>query len=70
MTDPLPRKPLLIDWHETEAPDPGAAPPVPDADLPQGRAMQAAGQLATARGSGLSRLALWAFGALFSFAIS
>ncbi|MBN8630024.1 MAG: TIGR01620 family protein [Rhodobacterales bacterium] len=52
-----------------EAVDPAAAPPVPDA-LPEGQAMQAVAALAQARGSGLTRFAFWAFGALFSFALS
>lgn len=65
---PPPRKPLLIDI-EGDAPDPGAAPPVPEF-APEGRAMQAAGRLAAARASRLTRLAAWAFGALFSFVLS
>lgn len=61
-----PRKPLLLDL-EDEA-DPAAAPPVPD-PLPTGRAMQIAAS-ATRPRSALARLAIWAFSALFSFALS
>jgi putative membrane protein len=62
-----PPKPFL---EEIEAAaDPSLAPPVPDL-LPEGQAMQAVAALAQRRGSGLTRFALWAFGALFSFAIS
>ena len=62
-----PPKPFLEETEETA--DPSLAPPVPDA-LPEGQAMQAVAALAQARGSGLARFALWAFGALFSFALS
>ncbi|MFN3280765.1 MAG: YcjF family protein, partial [Tabrizicola sp.] len=62
-----PPKPFLEETEE--ALDPGAAPPVPDA-LPEGQAMQAVAALAQRRGSALTRFALWAFGALFSFALS
>jgi putative membrane protein len=62
-----PPKPFLEEI--AEAADPGAAPPVPDM-LPEGRAMQGVAALSQRQGSGLTRFALWAFGALFSFAIS
>ncbi|MFN3578257.1 MAG: TIGR01620 family protein, partial [Tabrizicola sp.] len=62
-----PPKPFLEEMDE--ALDPGAAPPVPDA-LPEGQAMQAVAALSQRRGSALTRFALWAFGALFSFALS
>ncbi|MBL9049741.1 MAG: TIGR01620 family protein [Tabrizicola sp.] len=62
-----PPKPVLEEI--AEAADPAAAPPVPDA-LPEGQAMQAVAALTQRRGSAIGRLALWAFGALFSFAIS
>ncbi len=62
-----PPKPFLEETKETA--DPSLAPPVPDAP-PEGQAMQAVAALAQARGSGLARFALWAFGALFSFALS
>jgi len=62
-----PPKPFLEEMDE--AVDPSLAPPVPDT-LPEGQAMQAVAALAQARGSGLTRFALWAFGALFSFALS
>lgn len=64
---PRPPKPFLIEVAE-EA-DPAAAPAVPDI-LPDGRAVLAAGRLASARPSGAWRFALWAFGALFSFVLS
>ena len=62
-----PPKPFLEEMDE--AADPSLADPVPDV-LPEGQAMQAVAALAQARGSGLTRFALWAFGALFSFALS
>ncbi|MDP3958856.1 MAG: TIGR01620 family protein [Pseudorhodobacter sp.] len=65
---PPPRKPLLVEM-ESDAPDPGAAPPVPDLP-PEGAAMQALGRAATARRSTLGRLAGWAFGALGGFVLS
>ncbi|WP_103258658.1 YcjF family protein [Tabrizicola aquatica] len=52
-----------------EAVDPSLAPPVPDA-LPEGQAMQAVVALSQKRGSALTRFAVWAFGALFTFALS
>ncbi|WP_137111843.1 YcjF family protein [Rhodobacter sp. SY28-1] len=52
-----------------EAVDPSLAPPVPDA-LPEGQAMQAVAALSQKRPSVLWRFAVWAFGALFSFALS
>lgn len=69
MTDETPpKKPLLLDWDAES--DPAAAPPVPEADLPQGQAMLAAGRLATARGSALGRFAVWAIGAMLGFVLS
>ena len=62
-----PPKPFLEEMEE--AADPSLAPPVPDA-LPEGQAMQAVAALAQKRGSGLTRFAVWAFSALFSFALS
>lgn len=62
-----PPKPFLEEMEE--AADPGSAPPVPDA-LPEGQAMQAVAALSQKRGSTLTRFAVWAFGALFSFALS
>ena len=62
-----PSKPFLQEMDE--AVDPGAAPPVPET-LPEGQAMQAVAALSQKRGSALTRFALWAFGALFSFALS
>jgi putative membrane protein len=62
-----PPKPFLEEMEE--AVDPSLAPPVPDA-LPEGQAMQAVAALSQKRPSGLWRFAVWAFGALFSFALS
>ena len=62
-----PPKPFLEEMDE--AADPSLADPVPDV-LPEGQAMQAVAALAQVRGSGLTRFAIWAFGALFSFALS
>lgn len=62
-----PPKPFLEEMEE--AADPSLAPPVPDA-LPEGQAMQAVAALMQKRGSGLTRFAVWAFSALFSFALS
>jgi putative membrane protein len=57
--------------------DPGLAPAVPDPDegrsgdpAASGRAMQAAGRLAAARGARLGRMARAAFAAAFSFVLS
>ncbi len=63
-----PKKPMVIDWEE-EA-DPSLAAPVPDADLPEARAMMAVARIAGARGSALSRLALWVFTTLAGFVLS
>ena len=68
--NPLPHPtghPFLQDVDE--APDPSAAPAVPDA-LPAGRAMQVVATLSGRRGSVVTRLFLWAFGAVFSFVLS
>lgn len=62
-----PPKPFLEEM--AEAVDPSLAPPVPDA-LPEGQAMQAVAALSQRRGSALTRFAVWAFAALFSFALS
>ena len=69
MTESAPRKPLILELDDDgpEA-DPGLAPPLPE-DAAMGRAMQAAAAAPRAR-SPLTRLALWAFFALFSFALS
>lgn len=61
-----PLKPLIMEI-EDEA-DPGLAPAVPD-HLPTGAAMQAAAAVTKPR-STLTRFALWAFSAFFSFALS
>ena len=62
-----PPKPFLEEI--TEAADPSLAPPVPD-NLPEGQAMLAVSALSQGKGSGLRKFAVWAFGALFGFAIS
>jgi putative membrane protein len=62
-----PPKPFLQEIDE--AADPSAVPPVPDA-LPEGQAMQAVAALSQRRGSAVTRFALWAFGALFTFVLS
>lgn len=65
-----PPKPFLEEIAQGSAEfDPASAPPVPDL-LPQGRAVQAVAGLAGGRRSALGRLAVWAFGALFAFALS
>ena len=65
-------KPFVMESDDLA--DPALAEPVPDAvpdALPDGRAMQLAARLARAQtGSGIGAWAVWAFGALFSFAIS
>ncbi|TAG19501.1 MAG: TIGR01620 family protein [Rhodobacterales bacterium] len=61
-----PPKPFLQEIDE--AADPAAAPLVPDS-LPEGQAMQAVAALSQKRGSGLRRFAVWAFSALFTFAL-
>lgn len=61
-----PLKPLLIERDEDAgAETPATVPPVPDLDVAPPVA-----RLAAPRGSALSRLALWVFGALFSFVLS
>ena len=65
MTD-TPRKPLILEMEDEV--DPSLAPPVMDPE-PQGRAMQLAARAARPR-SALTRAALWAFSAFFSFALS
>lgn len=62
-------RPALIELEDGPAADPGREAPVPDTP-PSGRAMQAAGRLATRRVSPLSRAALWIFGSLLSLVVS
>jgi len=62
-----PPKPFLQEIDE--AADPSAAPVVPDL-LPEGQAMQAVAALSQRKGSAITGLALWAFGALIGFAVS
>jgi len=62
------KRPAVLEV-EGEA-DPGAAPPPPEPDLPEGRAMVGLGRLATRRPSLFSRLAAWVFGALFTLVLS
>jgi putative membrane protein len=71
------RGPLLIEIDDSEAQgaaDPATAPPVPERGAQdtamQGTAMQAAARLITRPRSRLARLAVWVFGALFSFVLS
>jgi len=69
VTDTPPRKPLILEL-EDEAP---AADPVSASVLPEDAAMGRAIQMVAAPPrprSGLTRFALWAFGAFFSFALS
>lgn len=68
MTAPPKSPKPFVQELETGA-DPSTAPPVPDT-LPDGQAMQALAGLAQRRGSALTRFALWAFGTLFTFALS
>ena len=63
----LPPKPFVQEIDEVA--DPAAAPPVPDLS-PEGQAMQAVAALSARRGSAMTRFAIWAFGAVFSFALS
>lgn len=68
------KRPVLIDLDDTApAPSPGAAPPVPDSDLPQGTAMQAVATLAARPRSRLGRLfwglAMMLLGAMVSVAM-
>jgi len=72
MTDDLPPPPRPFLLEVEEEADPATAPAVDDgpADLPQGRAVLAAGRVASVRASGAWRFALWAFGALFTFWLS
>jgi putative membrane protein len=72
MTDNPPQdrhapKPFVLEVAEDA--DPAAVPAVPDG-LPEGQAILLAGQIVTARPSRLWRLALWAFGALFTLVLS
>ena len=73
MTDsptPSPRKPLILELEDLAdtAADPAGAAPIPE-DLPQGRAMHMVAATTRPR-SALTRFALWAFAAFFSFALS
>jgi len=63
-----PRKPLIMEMEETA--DPSTAPPVPEPDLPEARAMQGAAAFAARRPSWLGRLFWGLLGAILSFAIS
>lgn len=66
MTDTPPRKPFILELEDGPDADPGLAPALPD-DAAMARAIM--GAAAPAR-SPLTRLALWAIGAFFSFALS
>lgn len=63
MTEPRRQGPVLIDLGDAPAPSPAEAPPIAE-PLPEGRAMQAAIRLGTARPSWLWRVALRTGGAL------
>ncbi|MEM7489125.1 MAG: TIGR01620 family protein [Pseudomonadota bacterium] len=72
--DPTPRRgAILFDDAPEQAPDPAAAPPVPD-EVPvppvRGRAMQTVAVLAAPRGRSLAGWFLGTFGALVAFAAS
>jgi putative membrane protein len=64
------RGPVLIDLDDAGPADPGAAAPVPDAALPEGRAMQAAAALAARRPSRVARLFWGAFTGLVGMGVS
>jgi putative membrane protein len=61
------RKPLVVDYDDSEALDPGAAAPVPDA--PSAATMAAVKALGRPS-SGFSRFAFWVFSSLFTFVLS
>lgn len=66
-----PQGPVLIEMDDAAAPDPSAAPPVPDtAGLPTGRAMQTVAVLAARPRSALWRFFWWAAGGLTTFVAS
>ena len=62
-------RPALIEVEDGPAADPGLEAPVVDI-LPEGRAMQTVGSLASRRISALSRAALWVFTTLTGFVLS
>ncbi len=62
-----PRAPRVIEHDEPLPLGPAEVPPVPDPDLPEPRAMQAAAALAATRGSTLGRWFWRAAGALVAF---
>lgn len=70
MTEPERRlkSPALVEVAE-EA-DPSAAPPLPEADLPTGRAVAGLARIASRKPTLFGRLAAWVFGALFSLVLS
>lgn len=61
---------VLIELDDAPGPTPSDAPPVPDLGMPEGRAVLAAGALANAQPSRLTKAAVWLLGALFSFMLS
>ncbi|MGB3277953.1 MAG: TIGR01620 family protein [Pseudorhodobacter sp.] len=61
---------VLIELEDAPKATPSNAPPVPDLGMPEGRAVQAASNLALAQPSGLVRAAVWVLGSLFSLMIS
>jgi len=66
------RGPVLIELGDegTPPPDPADAPPLPDAEPPQGAAMQAVAALGARRGTPLGRFFWGALAALIGFVVS
>jgi putative membrane protein len=66
------RGPVLIELGDegTAPPDPADAPPLPDAEPPQGAAMQAVAALGARRGTPLGRFFWGALAALIGFVVS
>ncbi len=67
------KKPVILDWQDVA--DPSLAPAVPDTDngdfrQPEAATMRAVARITAARGSWLSRAALWVFSALAGFVLS
>lgn len=71
MSDPSRRSgPVVIEYEAHDAPSPSEAPPVPEAELPQGAAMQQIVQIGTRRPSRLSKWFWSLLGALIGFVVS
>ncbi len=71
MTDQTPHLPgpMLLEYDTDEAADPGAAPPVPDAQ-PQARTLHNLARLAERKRSPFARFAFWVFSSLFTLVLS